>query len=69
MDSESTLNEKKEKRMKRGKILFVFLCLLAVLFPSCNGDNTSPEAKGGINVRINNSIKNSIGGGKSRQEA
>lgn len=55
--------------MKRGKILFVFLCLLAVLFPSCNGDNTSPEAKGGIDVRINNSVKNSIGGGKSRQEA
>ena len=50
--------------MKRGKILFVFLCLLAVLFPSCNGDNTSPEAKGGINVRINNSVKNSIRGGE-----
>lgn len=49
--------------MKRVKLLSILLCLLVVLFPSCNGNNTSPEATGSITVKIEDST--TIGGGEN----
>lgn len=48
--------------MKRGKLLSILLCLLVVLFPSCNGESSTPEATGSITVKIEDSTTPQGGG-------
>ena len=46
---------KGEKKMKKGKLFLILMCLAVIFFPACQGESTTPDTNGSIRVVINDS--------------